>query len=248
MKNEVINEKVLGIDAEFDGEKCGIDGVVCTIQISSNKKTYVVDTLKLHNLIKKYLGNIFENENIIKVFHSCDNDLFFIMSNFDIKTINIYDTSRSFAVYQELILNKTFKNAHYVSLYHLIVFFLGIKLNKSYQKSNWKIRPLTKAMYQYALNDAKTVLYLYYMFQGLYLYLNKQNFNEEGKYNDFYYEIKKKFFKNKEDVTKADLDYGEQYYKNCLTKIKFMCLEMIKNRLKDKINKINIELENEKYK
>jgi hypothetical protein len=51
-KNEIIKEPVLGIDAEFDGEKCGIDGVVCTIQISSLKKTYVIDTLKLHNLIK----------------------------------------------------------------------------------------------------------------------------------------------------------------------------------------------------
>jgi hypothetical protein len=243
LSKELSKEKILGIDAEFDGEKCEIDGVVATIQISTFEKSYVIDSLKLHNLIKKYLGDIFENENIIKIFHSCDNDLFWILSNFDIKTINIYDTSRSFAVFQELINNKSYKNSNYVSLYHLIVFFLGIKLNKSYQKSIWKIRPLNDGMYQYALNDAKSVLYLYYLFQGLYLYLNKQKFTE-SKYNDFYFDIKKNFYKNKEKAAQEKFDDRNNCYKACLTKIKFMCLDMIKNRINNKINQINIELEN----
>ena len=242
---EISNESVLGIDAEFDGEKCGIDGVVSTIQISSMSKTYVIDSLKLHNLIKKYLGDIFENENILKIFHGCDNDLFWILSNFEIKTNNIYDTSRSFVVYQELILNKTFKNGNFPSLYYLVVFFMGVKLNKSYQTSNWKIRPLTDAMYQYALNDAKTVLYLYYIFQGLYLYLNKIDFCEKGKYNDFYYDIKKLFFKDREKIDFVDKEYADGYYKNILSKIKLLCLEMISNKLKIENNKISIELEKE---
>ena len=242
---EISNESVLGIDAEFDGEKCGIDGVVSTIQISSMSKTYVIDSLKLHNLIKKYLGEIFENEKILKIFHGCDNYLFWILSNFEIKTNNIYDTSRSFVVYQELILNKTFKNGNFPSLYYLVVFFMGVKLNKSYQTSNWKIRPLTDAMYQYALNDAKTVLYLYYIFQGLYLYLNKIDFCEKGKYNDFYYDIKKLFFKDREKIDFVDKEYADGYYKNILSKIKLLCLEMISNKLKIENNKISIELEKE---
>ena len=241
-KNELINETVLGIDAEFDGEKCGIDGVVCTIQISSLKKTYVIDTLKLHHLIKKYLGDIFESDNILKIFHGCDNDLFWILSNFEIKTSNIYDTSRSFVVYQELILNKTFKN-NYPSLYYLVVFFLGVKLNKRYQTSNWKIRPLTEAMYQYALNDAKSVLYLYYILQGLYAYLNKIDFNSNDKYNEYYYKIKKLFFKDRENVSMCDNEYQEGYYRNILSKIKLLSLEMISNKIKAENNKINIEIE-----
>ena len=238
-----IKETVLGIDAEFDGEKCGIDGVVCTIQISSLKKTYVIDTLKLHNLIKKYLGDIFESDNILKIFHGCDNDLFWILSSFEIKTYNIYDTSRSFVVYQELILNKSFKNGNFPSLYHLVVFFLGVKLNKRYQTSNWKIRPLTDAMYQYALNDAKSVLYLYYILQGLYAYLNKIDFNTNDKYNEFYYKIKKLFFKDRENVSMCDNEYPEGYYRNILSKIKLLSLEMISNKIKTENNKINIEIE-----
>ena len=245
MKKEIINETVLGIDAEFDGEKCGIDGVVCTIQISSMSKSYVIDSLKLHNLIKKYLGDIFESDNILKIFHGCDNDLLWILSNFEIKTNNIYDTSRSFIVYQELILNKSFKNGNYPSLYYLVVFFLGVKLNKTYQTSNWRIRPLTDAMYQYALNDAKSVLYLYYILQGLYLYLNKIDFVDKGKYNDFYYELKKLFFKDREKISMADVEYPDGYYRNILVKIKLLCLEMISNKLKIENNKINIQLENE---
>ena len=239
---EISNEKIIGVDAEFDGDKCGIDGVVCTIQISSMSKTYVIDSLKLHKFIKKYLGNIFEDNNILKIFHGCDNDLLWILSNFEMKTNNIYDTSRAFVVYQEIILNKSFKNGSFPSLYYLVVFFLGVKLNKSYQTSNWKIRPLTDAMYQYALNDAKSVLYLFYIFQGLYLYLNKICFNENEKYQDFYYELKKLFFKDRESLSLVDTEYPDGYYKNILSKIRLLCLEMIANKLKIKNNKIYIEI------
>ena len=244
LSSELSKEKILGIDAEFDGEKCEVDGVVATIQISTFSKSYVIDSLKLHNLIKKYLGNIFENENILKIFHGCNNDLSWIFSNFEIRTNNIYDTSESFVVFQELILNKTFKNGNHPSLYYLVVFFLGVKLNKIYQTSNWKIRPLTEAMYQYALNDAKSVLYLFYIMQGLYAYLNKIYYVEDNKYKDFYYNLKKLFFKDREDVSMADTEYPEEYYKNILVKIRYNCLEMILNKLKSKNIKINIELEN----
>ena len=243
MSKELSNEKVLGIDAEFDGEKCEIDGVVATIQISTFKKSFVIDSLKLHNLIKKYLGDIFENENILKIFHGCSNDLSWILSNFEIKTNNIYDTAESFVVYQELILNKSFKNSNHPSLYYLVVFFLRVKLNKIYQTSNWKIRPLTEAMYQYALNDAKSVLYLYYIMQGLYAYLNKIYFVQDDKYKEYFYNIKKLFFKDREDVTLVNTEYPEGYYKNILVKIRFNCLEMILNKLKKQNIKINIELE-----
>ena len=244
LNKELLKEKILGIDTEFDGDKCEIDGVVATIQISTFEKSYVIDSLKLHHLIKKYLGEIFEDENILKVFHGCSNDLSWILSNFEIKTNNIFDTSESFVVFQEIILNKSFKNSNHPSLYYLVVFFLGVKLNKIYQTSNWKIRPLTEAMYQYALNDAKSVLYLYYIMQGLYAYLNKIYFVEEDKYKEYFYNIKKLFFKDREDVSLVDTEYPVGYYKNILVKIRYNCLEMILNKMKSQNIKINIKLEN----
>ena len=243
ISNNLSKEKILGIDAEFDGEKCEIDGVVATIQISTFEKTYVIDSLKLHHLIKKYLGELFENENILKIFHGCSNDLAWIFSNFEIKTSNIYDTSESFVIFQELILNKSFKNGNHPSLYYLVVFFLGVKLNKMYQTSNWKIRPLTEAMYQYALNDAKSVLYLFYIMQGLYAYLNKIYFVEDDKYREFFYNLKKLFFKDREDVSLVDTEYPDEYYKNILVKIRYNCLELILNKLKSDNIKINFYLE-----
>ena len=243
LSQEISGEKIIGIDAEFDGEKCEIDGIICTIQISTFEKSYVIDSLKLHNLIKKYLGDIFENENILKIFHGCSNDLSWILSNFEIKTNNIFDTSEGFIVFQELILNKNFKNGNHPSLYYLVVFFLKVKLNKIYQTSNWKIRPLTKAMYQYALNDAKSVLYLYYIMIGLYAYLNQIYFFNDDKYMKFYYEIKKLFFKDREDVSLVDEKYPDGYYKNILSKIRYNCLELILNKLKNDNIKMNIELE-----
>ena len=117
-------------------------------------------------------------------------------------------------------------------------------MNKIYQTSNWKLRPLTEAMYQYALNDAKSVLYLFYIMQGLYAYLNKIQFIEDDKYKIYFYKLKKLFFKDREDVSLADTDYPDGYYKNILVKIKYNCLEMILSKLKSKNIKINIELEN----
>ena len=207
----------------------------------------VVTRIEEKDLFKfNYQGQIreiFEDENILKVFHGCSNDLSWILSNFEIKTNNIYDTAESFVVYQELILNKSFKNSNHPSLYYLVVFFLRVKLNKIYQTSNWKIRPLTEAMYQYALNDAKSVLYLYYIMQGLYAYLNKIYFVQDDKYKEYFYNIKKLFFKDREDVALVNTEYPEGYYKNILVKIRFNCLEMILNKLKKQNIKINIELE-----
>ena len=242
--NKIKEEKVLGIDTEFDGENNEIDGIVCIIQISSMKETYTIDTLKLRNEITKYIKPIFENENIIKIFHGCENDLFWLLSNFEITTKNIFDTARAFNIFQTIILKKTFKIENLPSLYHLVKFFFGVKLDKSYQKSDWRIRPLTVNMYQYALNDAKSVLYLYYIFQGLYLYLNKIKVfeNEIEKNFDLYFcEIYKKFFIGKGELNESDI-LNKNDIAFSLVKIAHKCFDMIKEKLKEKYIKLNIKL------
>ena len=241
--NEIKEEKVLGIDTEFDGDNCEIDGIICVIQISSMKKTYAIDSLKLRNEIIKYIKPIFENENIVKIFHGCDNDLFWLLTNFEITTKNIFDTARAFNEFQTIILRKTFKIENLSSLYHLVKFFLNVKLDKSYQRSNWRIRPLTINMYQYSLNDAKSVIYLYYIFQGLYLYLNKiqivENDVEQKQIEDYYKGIYKKFFLNLNE-SENNLNEIEVIYS--LIKISLKCNEMIEQKLKEKYTKLDIKL------
>ena len=97
-------------------------------------------------------------------------------------------------------------------------------------------------MYQYALNDAKSVLYLYYIMIGLYAYLNQIYFFNDDKYMKFYYEVKKLFFKDREDVSLVNEKYPDGYYKNIFSKIRYNCLELILNKLKNDNIKMNIEL------
>ena len=239
-EEELSSEEVLGVDAEFDGISYEKDGIVCLIQISTMKCSYAIDCLKLRDEITLYLKPIFENEKILKVFHGCDNDIFWILANFDIYTKNIYDTARSFIVYQNIILNKIFKIDNLPSLYYLVKFFMNVKLDKSYQKSNWKIRPLTKNMLQYAFNDAKSVLYLYYIFQGLFMYLNKYQYSDEIK--KYYTDIHAKFFENRENISIMKKEIPQDKLKSVLITISYKCLEMVKSKIKDYYIKHEIKL------
>jgi hypothetical protein len=245
MISEIENEKILGIDAEFFGNNSENDGIICIIQISSIKKTYVIDTLKLHNLIENKLKFIFENEEIIKIFHGCDNDFLFILSNFNIFTKNIFDTERAFLLYQNLLLNKQTKNENLQSLNYLVKFFFNVKLDKSYQKSDWRIRPLTNNMFQYALNDAKSVLYLFFLFQGIFVFINNNEFFNDLENKNYFQTICEKFVENKEKFNKNFNTISNEDKNNILIKIEYKIAEMIKNKIKNKYYNLNIKLLNE---
>ena len=70
----------------------------------------------------------------------------FLISNFQIYTRNFIDTGRTYLVFQMYILNKGFKPGHLPSLNYLSKLFLNLEIDKSYQKSDWRIRPLTKSI------------------------------------------------------------------------------------------------------
>lgn len=242
-EEDLSKQEVIGVDAEFDGSSYEKDGIVCLIQISSMNCSYAIDCLKLRSEITKHLKGIFENEKIIKVFHGCDNDLFWILGNFDIFTKNIYDTARAFIVYQNVILNKTFKIDNLPSLYYLVKFFFNVKLDKSYQKSNWKIRPLTRNMMQYAFNDAKSVLYLYYIFQGLFMYITqKKEFENKKEIGDLFDSIQAKFFDNRENIDTMCKDIPYEKGAKILSNITYKCLVFIKEKIKSSYIKLTITL------
>ena len=212
MISEIENEKILGIDAEFFGNK---------------------------------LKFIFENEEIIKIFHGCDNDFLFILSNFNIFTKNIFDTERAFLLYQNLLLNKQTKNENLQSLNYLVKFFFNVKLDKSYQKSDWRIRPLTNNMFQYALNDAKSVLYLFFLFQGIFVFINNNEFFNDLENKNYFETICEKFVENKEKFNKNFNTISNEDKNNILNKIEYKIAEMIKNKIKNKYYNLNIKLLNE---
>lgn len=121
---------------------------MCVIQIATPDKTFAIDSLVLHKLIAQYLKPVFENSDIVKVLHGCDNDIVWLVTNFGIWTKNIFDTGRAYLVFSKHLLNRTFKVNNLPSLTFLSKCFLQVELDKSYQKCDWRIRPLTKSKWQ----------------------------------------------------------------------------------------------------
>jgi len=146
---------IIGVDMECYSDNKTQATFVCLMQISSIEEDYLIDCLKLHPLINQYFQPIFEAENIIKVFHGCDGDLKWLKSNFDIDVMNLFDTSRA----HMLLNNETVS----LGLSALTQQFLGFELDKTYQKADWRVRPLPKVMMEYGRGDSCVLLYLWYM-------------------------------------------------------------------------------------
>eukprot|EP00897_Mesotaenium_endlicherianum_P003422 jgi/Mesen1/3107/ME000184S02174 len=87
------------------------------------------------------LRPVFADPAITKVFHGADNDCVWLQRDFHIYVVNLFDTARR-------------------SLAHLLRTFCGVITNKDYQKADWRMRPLTPPMLEYARADAHYLLFL----------------------------------------------------------------------------------------
>ncbi len=96
------------------------------------------------------LKNILENNSIKKIFHYSRNDLGFLKNHLDINVKNIFDTKIASKICRK------FTNNH--GLKDLVKDFLGIKLDKEQQTSDWGKDKYTKEQILYAASD---VLYLH---------------------------------------------------------------------------------------
>ena len=145
---------IIGIDMECYGDETLKTMFVCLLQISTTYGDYLIDCMKLHRLVGKYLQPIFHAEDIIKVFHGCDNDLKWLKANFDVDVVNLFDTSRAYMLITQ--------EGSSVSLALLVRKFLGFELNKAYQRADWRLRPLPKVMIDYARKDSCVLLFLWH--------------------------------------------------------------------------------------
>jgi len=120
------------------------------LQVSDGEHCFLFDPLIL-NL--KVFSEILTNENIIKVFHSCSEDLEVFQHAFGVLPRPIYDTQISSG-----FLNLGFS----VSYQKLVEHYLSLRINKDQTRSNWLARPLSVQQLNYAAQD---VVYLYKIYR-----------------------------------------------------------------------------------
>ncbi|KAH6785648.1 hypothetical protein C2S51_038103 [Perilla frutescens var. frutescens] len=142
------NEKVFAVDTEQHSLR-SLLGFTALIQISTMSKDYLVDTIILHDVVG-LLRPVFANPGICKVFHGAHNDVLWLQRDFHIYVVNLFDTAKACDV-----LSKPQR-----SLAYLLETYCSVTTNKLLQREDWRRRPLSEEMIQYARADAHYLLYI----------------------------------------------------------------------------------------
>ena len=113
------------------------------IQLSSRDETAVVDPLAVHNL--SGLGALLGNQDIEIIFHDADYDLRILDRDYGFHAARLFDTR----IAAQLI------NEPGIGLAALLEKYIGVKLDKRFQRADWSVRPLKPGMLQYAADDTR---------------------------------------------------------------------------------------------
>lgn len=121
---------------------------VYLLQLSSRTLTAVVDPLAVPSL--ESFAAVLADPAVEIVFHDADYDLRLLDREFGFKATHLFDTR----VAAQLL------NEPGVGLAALLEKYLGIKLDKRFQRADWSARPLSPGMLEYAAADTHYLLQL----------------------------------------------------------------------------------------
>ena len=171
-------EKIIGIDTEFDWRNTYYPNL-SLIQISTKKKIFLIDCLKLTSIFKLKL--IFENKDIVKIFHAIRSDITVLSSSFNLKVVNCFDIQ---------VAEKFLSKDDLKSYEKIVLKYMSLKIDKSETNSNWLRRPFTKSQINYAANDVRFLIKIH---------------NKQKKILD-----KKNAYFTVKDLTKREVNLGSQ--------------------------------------
>ncbi len=138
-------EREIGIDTEGNSFYSN-HPEICLIQISTRTCNYVIDPIKLHDI--SCLGDILSNPAIEKILHGSSYDIQLLYERTNSSIRNLFDTQ----------IAACFLGEKRTGLASLVERYFNVKLDKKYQMSNWKKRPLSDEMIEYAVSDTKYLL------------------------------------------------------------------------------------------
>lgn len=142
--------KEFAVDLEHHSYR-SFKGFTCLMQISTRERDFVVDVLVLRSRVRDALGRAFADPHTLKVMHGADNDVQWLQKDFGVFVSCLFDTGQAA---RELELPSK-------GLAYLLHHYCGVKANKKYQLADWRLRPLTKEMVEYARGDTHHLLYVY---------------------------------------------------------------------------------------
>ncbi|KAI5734503.1 uncharacterized protein LOC103512274 isoform X2 [Diaphorina citri] len=168
----ILNESKVGLDLE--GMDLGVDGKVSLVSLAlQNGKIFIFDVYSCPLIMfDGKLHEVLESDRILKVIHGAFGDAGGLLSNFNIRLKNVYDTQCAFTALQlsdPRLLSQDLV-PHTIGLNDLLKFY---KISPNNFKKNiqnlyrenphiWKTRPLTSDMLLYAAADVESLLALFH--------------------------------------------------------------------------------------
>ncbi|MEM7351531.1 MAG: ribonuclease D [Acidobacteriota bacterium] len=140
---------VLAVDTEFVRERTFFPRLGL-IQIADNTRIYLVDPIALDDL--EPLGQILASPEIVKVFHSCGEDLEVLYHRFGELPRPLFDTQVAATV---------LGIGYSVGYGKLVEALFGLSLEKGQTRTDWLRRPLTPAQEGYAAQDVEHLIPAY---------------------------------------------------------------------------------------
>ena len=149
LNQELLKKPYLGVDTEF--RRTTKENMrLALLQVNDGEEVYLIDSI----LIKdpgEHVSFLF-SDTVIKILHSCKEDLEAIYSWSRKEMTNIFDTQ----------LANSFLGGDFTIGYQgLVEQELGINLNKNETRSNWIRRPLSDSQLKYAALDVEYLIHLY---------------------------------------------------------------------------------------
>ena len=150
--NHARTSDLLAVDTEFIREKTYWPRL-CLIQLGTEQRSVAIDPFRVHDL--RPLISLFENENIVKLFHAARQDIELIYHELGMVPKPVFDTQIAAS-----LLGDTLQ----IGYGSLVLSECGIKLRKADSFTDWSQRPLTESQIHYALDD---VMYLPKLYRSL---------------------------------------------------------------------------------
>ena len=149
LNKELLQKPYVGVDTEF--RRTTKDNMrLALLQINDGEEIYLIDTVLIDD--PKDCSSFLYSESVIKIFHSCKEDIEAVYSWTGKVMVNLFDTQ----------LADAFLNGHYSIGYQgLVEEKLGIRVDKGETRSNWIRRPLSDSQLNYAASDVEFLLALF---------------------------------------------------------------------------------------
>ena len=167
LNKELLQKSYLGVDTEF--RRTTKDNMkLALLQVNDGDEIFLIDAVLISD--PKDNCDFLFSSSVIKIFHSCKEDLEAIYSWTGSVMKNLFDTQ----------LANAFLDGHYSIGYQgLVEERLDITLDKKETRSNWIRRPLSDSQLSYAASDVEYLIHLFIEQERALIESNKLDWHKE---------------------------------------------------------------------